>query len=249
MTDFLSGIRVINYPVHCIVCKYSNAALNCNLLPYPCYRTSTWRQSFIKSHELALWYESLKRLENETLRNYLLLLVFTGLRRQEGAQLTWNQVVLTQKTLTSLGEKIKLELGQALEPVKALISQIKEFLQTELNRLNRVLYKGKDTKNKISKYSALIGEIKPIMSPKEIQTLIRKWDSVAVLSRYFCIDSARFFCRGKESSPLSHKKWESFRDKLVKEYDPSVNIQSLFNIKRIPEPAALDTRSFRVLRS
>lgn len=58
------------------------------------------RQSFIKSHELALWYEGLQKLENETLRDYLLLLVLTGLRRQEAARLKWNQVDLKAKTLT-----------------------------------------------------------------------------------------------------------------------------------------------------
>lgn len=63
------------------------------------------RQSFIKAHELTPWYEGVQKLANETLRDYLLLLVFTGLRRQEGAQLRWNQVDLKQKTLTIIDTK------------------------------------------------------------------------------------------------------------------------------------------------
>ena len=39
-------------------------------------------------------------LQNETLRDYLLLILFTGLRRQEAAQLQWSQVDLKAKTLT-----------------------------------------------------------------------------------------------------------------------------------------------------
>lgn len=58
------------------------------------------RQSFIKSHELAPWYEGVQKLENETLRDYLLLLVFTGLRRSEGAQLQWSQIDFNRRTLT-----------------------------------------------------------------------------------------------------------------------------------------------------
>ncbi len=58
------------------------------------------RQTFIKSHELAAWSKSVMDLQNETLRDYLLLILFTGLRRQEAAQLQWNQVDLIAKSLT-----------------------------------------------------------------------------------------------------------------------------------------------------
>ena len=58
------------------------------------------RQTFIKSHELAAWSQGVMDLQNETLRDYLLLILFTGLRRQEAAQLQWSQVDLKAKTLT-----------------------------------------------------------------------------------------------------------------------------------------------------
>lgn len=63
------------------------------------------RQTFIKSHELAPWYAGVQKLQNETLRDYLLLLILTGLRRQEAATLRWDQVDLTAKTLTVLDTK------------------------------------------------------------------------------------------------------------------------------------------------
>ena len=63
------------------------------------------RQSFIKAHELAPWYEGVSKLGNETLRDYLLVLVFTGLRRQEAATLKWNQIDFKQKTLTIIDTK------------------------------------------------------------------------------------------------------------------------------------------------
>ena len=45
------------------------------------------------------------KLENGILRDYLLLLIFTGLRRSEGAQLKWNQIDFVQKTLTIIDTK------------------------------------------------------------------------------------------------------------------------------------------------
>lgn len=58
------------------------------------------RQTFIRSHELAAWSKGVMELQNETLRDYLMIILFTGLRRQEAAQLQWKQVDLKAKTLT-----------------------------------------------------------------------------------------------------------------------------------------------------
>lgn len=63
------------------------------------------RQTYIKPYELAPWYQSVSKLQNETLRDYLILLLFTGLRRQEAATLKWNQVDLKAKTLTIIDTK------------------------------------------------------------------------------------------------------------------------------------------------
>ena len=68
-------------------------------------KTKAWyhidrRKTYIKSHELAAWYSAVQQLENITLRDYLILILFTGLRRQEAAKLQWDQVDLKSKTLT-----------------------------------------------------------------------------------------------------------------------------------------------------
>lgn len=74
-------------------------------------QTRSWyrverRQTVIKSHELAPWFQAVMHLKNdiksqnrETIRDYLLLILFTGLRREEAARLTWKNVDLTAKTL------------------------------------------------------------------------------------------------------------------------------------------------------
>jgi len=63
------------------------------------------RQTFIKSHELAPWYKALEQLSNPILKDYLLLVLFTGLRRQEAATLRWDQVDLVAKALTIVETK------------------------------------------------------------------------------------------------------------------------------------------------
>ena len=67
-------------------------------------QTRSWyrierRQTFIKSHELALWYQGVKKLKNNVLTDYLIFTLFTGLRRQEAAKLRWDQVDLQANTL------------------------------------------------------------------------------------------------------------------------------------------------------
>jgi integrase len=63
------------------------------------------RQTLIKSHELEPWYQALEGIQNKTLRDYLILILFTGLRRQEAATLKWEQLDLNAKTLIILDTK------------------------------------------------------------------------------------------------------------------------------------------------
>lgn len=70
------------------------------------------RQTVIKAHELGAWFSAVTALENdhtgrqrEIVRDYLLLLILTGLRREEAAMLTWKNVDLKAKTLTVLDTK------------------------------------------------------------------------------------------------------------------------------------------------
>ncbi len=65
------------------------------------------RQTVIKPHELAVWYNAVMTIEDERstaksaiLRDYLLLVLFTGLRRNEAIKLKWNQIDFKAKTLS-----------------------------------------------------------------------------------------------------------------------------------------------------
>lgn len=74
------------------------------------------RQSVIKTHELAAWYAAVMNIKNdatgrnrETIRDYLLLVQFTGLRKEEAACLAWANVDLRAKTLTVKDTKNHLD--------------------------------------------------------------------------------------------------------------------------------------------
>lgn len=57
------------------------------------------RQTYIKPHQLADWYQAVINLKNKTLSHYLLFILFTGLRREEAAKLKWENVDLQAKTI------------------------------------------------------------------------------------------------------------------------------------------------------
>lgn len=65
------------------------------------------RQTVVKSHQLTNWYQGLMQLtepypfEQAGLwQDYFLLILFTGMRRQEAASLTWNNIDLQAKTFS-----------------------------------------------------------------------------------------------------------------------------------------------------
>lgn len=65
------------------------------------------RQTVIKPHQLAPWYQAVMSLKQDTtssqsalVADYLLFLLFTGLRRQEAATLKWSDIDLNDRSFT-----------------------------------------------------------------------------------------------------------------------------------------------------
>jgi len=75
------------------------------------------RKTLIKAHELPAFFDGLNQLEEtsvtskaETVRDYILLLLFSGLRRQEAAKLEWENVDFKEKSLTITDTKNRAPL-------------------------------------------------------------------------------------------------------------------------------------------
>jgi len=58
------------------------------------------RKTIIKAHQLAAWYQATLLLNEETTRDLLHVLLFTGLRKTEAATLRWEDIDFADKTLT-----------------------------------------------------------------------------------------------------------------------------------------------------
>jgi len=57
------------------------------------------RHSVIKPTQLSAWYNAVMQLDNATIRDYLLLLLFTGMRKNEGLALRWENIDFKEKTI------------------------------------------------------------------------------------------------------------------------------------------------------
>lgn len=65
------------------------------------------RQTIVPDHKLAAWYNAVISLRFPTIRDYLLLLILTGLRKTEGATLRWEDIDFQSKVLTVRAEIAK----------------------------------------------------------------------------------------------------------------------------------------------
>jgi integrase len=70
---------------------------------YPVYR----RERMVPAEKLPVFYAAINALPNPIQRDYLLLLLFTGLRRSEAASLTWDDVDFRQKTFRVSAQRTK----------------------------------------------------------------------------------------------------------------------------------------------
>lgn len=65
------------------------------------------REGMVKSEDLPKFYRAIMALPNPVHQDYLRLLLFTGLRRNEAAALTWDEVDLVSKVIRLPGSRTK----------------------------------------------------------------------------------------------------------------------------------------------
>ena len=65
------------------------------------------RQGVVKSSQLPDFYEAVMDLPNPIHRDYLLLILFTGLRKREAASLCWHDIDLTERIIRIPAERTK----------------------------------------------------------------------------------------------------------------------------------------------
>jgi integrase len=76
-----------------------------NFPPNPVRLRRQWhkikpRERYVSGDDMAKFYKGIMELDSEIGRDYLRLVMFTGLRRREAAALRWSEVDLTARTIT-----------------------------------------------------------------------------------------------------------------------------------------------------
>ena len=78
------------------------------------WQTVPDRESVIQPTQLKDWYKAVIKVDNNIVRDYLLLCLLTGLRRNEAARLKWNDIDFDAKTLKIPAENSKNHLEHRL---------------------------------------------------------------------------------------------------------------------------------------
>ena len=83
------------------------------------WNRSVRRQTVVKSYNLPAWYQAVMDEPNDTARDFLIMLLFTGLRRSEAAKLKWEDIDFKESTFTipqtKNGYSHTLPFGKQLE--------------------------------------------------------------------------------------------------------------------------------------
>lgn len=124
------------------VYNYGNELMDDSLPVNPVKRLSNTRQWFkverrqtlVNEWDLPKWYDAVMVLKNPTIRDYLLLLAFTGGRREETASLRWDRVDMENRffilTETKNGKPLPLPMSDFLHGVfqSRLAMRVNDFV-------------------------------------------------------------------------------------------------------------------------
>lgn len=78
----------------------------------------TRRDNWLRPNQLRPWYKAVRNMTNQTIKDYLLFLLYSGLRKNEGLKLQWKTINLKDKSFfvedTKNGETLYLPLSKPL---------------------------------------------------------------------------------------------------------------------------------------
>ncbi|MBK1726801.1 tyrosine-type recombinase/integrase [Halorhodospira neutriphila] len=141
------------------------------------------RRNLIKRHQLPDWFDAVEALDNPVARDYLLFLLFTGMRRSEAARLRWSEVDFKGQTFTVYDTKNS-------EPLELPLSApLVEILERRREAAGDHTYV----------FPARTGD-GPIQEPKKAIEKVRK----ASGTEFSCHDLRRTFSTVAESVDVPH---------------------------------------------
>ena len=158
---------IFNFAIHEYQSEDGKSIITVNPVTYLSHVKSWYRvdrrQTIIKQHQLADWYQGLLALSNyypddqaSLWQDYFLLVLFTGMRRTEAASLEWSNVDLKAKTFTLLDTKNR---DSHTLPMSDFIYEI--FQRRFTNRVNSYVFpSSSNNKHIVEPRKALLNIIK-----------------------------------------------------------------------------------------
>ena len=115
------------------------------------YRVPT-RQTIIKADQLPAWFKAVQSLENEIIRDYLIFLLLTGSRREEGFLLEVEQVDLKNQAYTLIDPKNRQDITLPLPDF------LFNVLEQRIKKLNgfKYVFPGMDRRGSLNQQTHLV---------------------------------------------------------------------------------------------
>lgn len=126
-------------------------------------QTSSWnkkrvRQDVIAPEDLKKWYDAVQNLENETIRDFLVVCLFTGFRRSEALKLTWKHINFEQKCIRIPEENTKTNREHGIPLSDFLFDLLKHRHKTMVRHIgNDFVFPDRDGKSHLVEPKKSIG--------------------------------------------------------------------------------------------
>lgn len=88
------------------------------------------RSTLVGAARLARFYKAVNALPNKIQRDYLLFVLFTGLRRTAAASLTWEQIDFTEKVIRIPWQRTKHKAGEFKLPMSDFVCSLLQGMET-----------------------------------------------------------------------------------------------------------------------
>lgn len=133
------------------------------------------RRTVLKKGELALWYRAVMDLDSDTVRDYLLLTLFTGMRRNESMGLAWDDIDFENKVITVQETKNREPL---VLPMSDFLFRLLER-RKELYGWQKWVFPGKGTNRHLTNVQYLVKEVGKASVPFMLHDLRRTFITTA----------------------------------------------------------------------
>jgi integrase len=126
---------------------------------------TTRRQGLLERHEISAWLNAVENLDNETISDYLMLTLLTGLRKNEALSLKWSDINLQGKYLKIDASTSKNSKEHVLPLSDYLYNMLKRRLeQTQLTSI--YVFPGKKTNSHLKEPKRAVSKVIEVTGKK-----------------------------------------------------------------------------------